>query len=80
MTETTDFVEDLLYTSILHEIIPPRKLAYDAGVQAHRDGKAFHECPYYSGTIIGLADTNFHSVDALSWRIGWNAQALATNY
>ena len=54
-----------LYENIIHSRAKPRAKAYAEGVQAHKDGKAFHE---HANMDEG--------VEALSWRMGWNDAAL----
>lgn len=61
------FVDDeaTAYKAILHERIKPHAAAYKAGADARDAGRGFHEGPRPDGTV-----------QALSWRIGWNDRAL----
>lgn len=57
--------EDDRFLAICRGEEGPDLVHYQAGWDAHADGLAFHVCPY-----------DFDTVEALSWRIGWNDRAL----
>jgi len=58
--------QETTFADIVHGRQKPDPTAYRAGWDAHQAGKHFHEGPQ-----------PFDSVEALSWRIGWNDRALA---
>jgi ribosome modulation factor len=57
--------QDALFVSILTGLCKPLRTPYEQGVKAREEGKHFHQCPYER-----------HTSNALSWRIGWNDEAL----
>ena len=57
--------DDSLYLAIIRGTAPPDAVAVQEGRDAHAAGRQFHEGP-----------EPFHSVRALSWRMGWNDTAL----
>ena len=57
--------EDAAFLAICGGERDPDAVSYQAGWDGHAAGKGFHEWP-----------PPFHSVKALSWRLGWNQRAL----
>ena len=57
--------EDAAFLAICRNERDPDAASYLTGWNDHAAGKQFHEGPQ-----------PFHTVKALSWRIGWNQRAL----
>lgn len=53
------------YLAILNRTQEPDPISYKAGWDAHARGEPF-----------GRTDVNHFTVEALSWRLGWNDRAL----
>lgn len=61
----TDAEDDAAFLAICRHERKPDPVPYAAGWDAHAAGRGFHEGPKPP-----------HTVEALSWRIGWNDRAL----
>jgi len=61
--------EDAAYLAIINRAQEPDPIAYKAGWDAHARGEPF-----------GRPDVYHFTVEALSWRLGWNARALEHDY
>lgn len=57
------------YLAILNRTQEPDPISYKAGRDAHARGEPF-----------GRPDVNHFTVEALSWRLGWNDRALEQDH